>query len=205
MLFDVVVKSKISIAHVIQTKEQYDKFKTSFPAMDETFSDFLYFLKNKPTISNDDLPIWPKNSLMDLRDKEGVFISEKSTLISVRNIEKGLFPYAAFYALGSHQSSEYVKDLNGKYITILTQAVDKKHYEPIGFSYLIRDEYFQTKNTKLIFPCLTIPLVIPEELADHWVYLAMRYFNQNLSDTIEYKYLAVEENEINLLKRYDQY
>ena len=205
MLLETITQSKNSISHIIYGKS-YSNLKSSFPALDETFNNFLYFLSQAKTTSIEDLPDWPDDNIYSLKDSEGIYKNKGGDLISLRNVPSGMFPYMAFYALGTHQTSEHVQKLKGKYLTKLTKCEDQVHYEPVAFSYLIREEYFDDpENKRLVFPCLILPTVIPDELEFQWVYLAMRYFNNNISTQIDYKYLASDKKEIELLKRYNLY
>lgn len=205
MLLKTVVKSKNSISQIIYGKK-YNDLKKSFPALDESFNNFIYFLKQKDVLAFGDIPAWTKDSLRSICQRDGIYKDGEDKLICVRTVEEGMFQYMAFYALGTHQPSEHTQKLKGKYITIITRCEDKIHFEPNAFSYLIRDEFFEeTGNTRYIFPLLILPTVIPEELEYQWVYLAMRYFNMNLSPSIDYKYLATEPKEIELLKKFNLY
>lgn len=198
MLLDAIQESRMLIRSIVRKRNDPDLLK-SVPALEESFDNFIHFIREQEIENLSSLKTWSED-LYSIQD--GIYKKDKK-LISVRTIPKGFFQYLAYYALGRNQISKYIPDLSGKYINILTLCEDQIHYEPEAFSFLIKDEFFETKNPKNIFPCLIIPTLIPKPLEFQWVFIAMRYMNMELSPLIEYKYLATEKEEIQLLKDFD--
>lgn len=199
MLLDTIQQSRSALGQI--AFKNNDRILMNNMAIRESFDNYIHLLRQEDVESADSLPDWPAE-LTAISD--GIF-KKGEKIICVRTIDKGLFPYLAFYALGRNQPSKHIVDLSGKYINVLRKCADGLHYEPEAFSYLVMDEYFKTKKPRNIFPCLILPSVIPEPLEFQWVYIAMRYMNMELSPSIDYHYLAEDEKEINLLKEYGIY
>lgn len=200
MLLDKIQNSKQLIGQIAYQKN-YTEIIKSLPAIDEAFNDFIHFLREKDIEALEDIQEW-NHDLISIQD--GIY-KKGDKLISVRKMDKGLFPYMAYFALGRNQASEHIKDLSGKYINVLTACEDKIHYEPEAFSFLVLDDFFKTSNPRNVFPCLILPSVIPAPLEFQWVFVAMRYMNLELSSQIDYQYLADTKEEIELLKQYNLY
>lgn len=178
------------------------KARSEIPSISEIYTLFYHYLSNQPDVSIQDLGPPPAKAA-DF--KEGIYAKD-GDIILMRRVAKGEFKYVAMYCADIMAQNEHLQDeLFGLYVAILKPCDDKVHYAPLSFSYLIKDAFFSTDNTKNIVPLQVMESAIPDDLEYLWVFLAMRYFHQNLSDQVPYKYLADEPAEIARLKENNLY
>lgn len=164
-------------------RSDYLKHKDSLPSINETFANFRNVLN---LISDNEIYKPPFGSIFDL--KEGIYLLGDK-IMALSNMKEGMLNYMAFHSLATHQSSLHIKKLGGKYLTILKRIGNTELCEPISFSYFLRDEFFQERDSRYIFPLLILPNSIPDDICHEWVYLSLMYLNENISDEIEYEYL----------------
>lgn len=199
-LLDIVNYSGLAIQNAI-TKSQYKNSLNDLPKINEVYSFFLELQKDHPEITIDSVPSLPE----DLKKLTPGLYQKNNILICATAITPNEFKYKALYTGSLLNQSCLSGDLKGIYLSILKKCSDGIHYEPMSFSYLIRDEFFSSTSTRFIVPFLVLPATIPEELDSQWVYLAMRQLAKDLSPAIEYKYLLTEDKEIELMAAWGLY
>lgn len=176
--------------------------RLEIPQISEIFALFYQYLEQQPELTIEDLPQLPENSA-DF--KQGIYCKD-GNIILMKNIPKDSFKYVAMYCANLITKSEVLhNELFGLYVAVLVPCEDGKHYAPLAFSYLIKDDFFTTDNTQNIVPFQVLESAIPDGLSYMWVFLAMRYFHHHISDQVPYKYLADEQAEIERLKLAELY
>lgn len=188
----------------------YDKvnYRNTIPHVSENFAIATSILEKYSYQSLDDLPLFDSsldqlnyntNTSSDLVFK--LKDNSERILIAYR-IEPKEFKYVVFHNSGMLQNSKLSEELCGYYVMPFILSSDKTHFECESFSYLIRPS---TNERPDILPLLTLEPSIPDYIAFQWVFLAMRHFNKTFSNLIEYKYLATDIEEIELLKKVELY
>ena len=197
MLQNIISDSEHLVTTALGRKSK--ELSNQIPAISEIYSFFHeYFYENDCT-TIDNLPSLPD----DFSKLEAGLFKKNKKLVCITHIPQGYFKYLTLFCSGVMADSKMSPNLHGLYFCSLTLCEDNLHYEPESFTYLIQPEYFTSDNKKQIIPFLALPSTIPQSLEYQWVYLAMRKLNQDFSSEIEYKYLASEKEEIELLKSLD--
>lgn len=197
--------SSLIIPRLMYNKANY---RNVIPNVSENFAIATSVLENYNYHSLDDVPLL--DSSLDqlnyhtntspnliLRRKD----NSERILIAFR-IEPKEFKYVVFHNSGMLQNSKLSEELCGYYVMPFILSSDKTYFECESFSYLIRPSADKTHN---ILPLLTLEPSIPDYIIFQWVFLAMRHFNKTISNQIEYKYLATDIEEIELLKKLELY
>lgn len=197
--------SSIIISRLMYPKPGY---RSSIPHVSENFAIASSVLENYNYQTIEDLPLLD-SSLDQLNYNKNTSTHEvfrlKDTpqriLFSYR-IEPKEFKYVVFHNSGMLQNSKLSDELCGYYVIPFILSADGIHFECESFSYLVRPS---TTEKPDILPLLTLEPSIPDYVSFHWVFLAMRHFNKSISNLIQYKYLATDKEEIELLKKVDLY
>lgn len=206
-LAHILGESEYHVSQII-TQENSKESRRQIPAISEIYSSFY---------SSDLIKIkeWDKSICTQI---EGVYsLGEK--LLSVTRVNKGQFKYVGMFCSGILEAAALTSicdtpitgisesiisdELEGTYICILKKVKNTEFYEPEAFTYLIRDDYFNTENKKNIIPFLALPGTIPIELIPIWVYLGLKHFSTEYLPSVEFSYLIETKNEENLVKTYN--
>lgn len=199
-LIEVLSKSQEVIEFAL-SKPKFKNELTSLPKINEIFTFFFKAIEEFNISKLETLPPLP----VDLKNiSNGIFLKD-NYLICASTVSPISFKYDALY-IGSLLNQSCVQlEMSGVHISILTKCADGIHYEPIAFSYLLRDDFFTSESSRFIVPFLNLPTTLPLELEFQWVYLAIRELSMKFCPAIEYKFLADDDKEINLLKQWGVY
>lgn len=200
MLKDTIIESENLIICALGM-EKYNKERISLPKINEVFS-FFHNLLEASNLGHPDQLLDLPGDLKSL--KQGVF-KDKDRLISCTKLNAQEFRYLTMFSGSVLNQSIIADELSGIYMCILKKTEDNKHYEPTAFSYLFRDEFFQSKSDRFIVPLLILPTTIPEELEFQWPYLALRELSINHSPTLDYRFLLQDDKEVDLCKKFNLY
>lgn len=196
-----IVKSSHRSIEIALSKPKFKRELNSLPKISEIFSFFLKAISTYNIVQLNDLPNLPS----DLKKiTEGIYKKDQF-LVCASNVKPQDFKYDALYIGSLINQSCVQNEMSGIHLSILTQCSDGYHYEPIAFSYLLKDDFFNSNSTRFIVPFLNLPTTVPDELEYQWVYLAMRQLSIHFSPLIEYKFLADDDKEISLLQSWGVY
>lgn len=197
--------SSIIIPRLMYSKPIY---RNSIPHVSENFAIASSILEKYNYQSIEDLPLFD-SSLDQLNFNKNPSTHEvfrlkdhpQRILFSYRIMPKE-FKYVIFHNSGMLQNSKLSDELFGYYVMPFILSSDGIHFECESFSFLVRSI---TAEKLDVLPLLTLEPSIPDYVSFQWVFLAMRHFNKFVSNHIEYKYLATDAEEIELLKKVDLY
>lgn len=199
-ILDVIRDSKQAVLKLL-TMEKYQQHQNTYPMVSEVYNFFEEIPAKTYPSSYNQIPTLP----VDLKTIVPGLYKYNDSLISATRVTSQEFKYKALYT-GSHLVRSCLADeLSGIYLCILTKGLDGIHYEPMAFSYLLRDEFFDGKSTRYIVPFLVLPTTLPDELSFQWPYLAIRQLAKTLSPLVDYHYLASDPKEVELLKAWGVY
>lgn len=181
--------------------EKYKKERISLPKINEVFSFFHNLLESSNLTNENEVSALPSNLKLL---KQGVF-KDKDRLISCTKLNAQEFKYLTMFSGSLLNQSIVAEELSGIYMCVMQKTEDNIHYEPTAFSYLFRDEFFQSESDRFIVPLLILPSTIPDALEFQWPYLALRELSINHSPTLDYRFLLQDEKEIELVKKFNIY
>ena len=200
-LLTILANSRSHIEKAIN-KSKYKNHLQSLPKINEQYEFFARASKSYNVVNPDLLPPLPEN----LREvQSGVIYKRGTHILCATAVTPESFKYEALYTAGLINHSCIKEDMSGVYISILKLSGDNIHYEPLAFSFLVRDDFFSSSSDRFILPFLILDETIPQPLIFQWVFLALQYLSVNLQTGIEYKHIASEKAEIDLLKSWGLY
>ncbi len=191
---------------MIQLCSSKSENRLSLPNILENFNLAISTLEGSKELRIEQLNAFVLNSdnLDSLSEKSKLYaLNDGKRLLLLYKVNKGDVEYILFHNSSMLGASNISSNLYGYYICTFALCADAEHYEPESFSYLYLP---RSTSSKLdIIPLLTLQQTIPDYAEYHWPFLAMRFFNKNISDQVEYKYLLTDKDEIDLFKTVELY